>query len=368
MAVGMRDAPGDPSATSPPSAEETTVGLMLETRRSPGFRVWNPLGLSSGSPRLLLSGIPVPGTTSPEPYPMLAVMETARPSESTHDRWLVCGEPNPSKMRRRWACAYSSPVSRAATLSLSAPSRYCDSRSRSEEHTSELQSHRDLHSFPTRRSSDLPLEDAPALGLRVLLAGKPVRDAVVERAVEVLRLSVLKREPHRAGHHLHELLVGQGREVVGRDHPEHLGERRAAGGGRAVRVHPPGAVAHAHRVPDHGPVLREIDLGEDAPHRENVGGHLATELTLIEEVRAPLADRLQGVGELGEAHLLPLPVDPPVLVEVAPRLVGEPEDLLGDGEPEAGGPAQPEPLPREPYGGGVPPAPGRAPPPPPPPP
>src|SRR5476649_1866087 len=29
---------------------------------------------------------------------------------------------------------------------------------RSEEHTSELQSHRDLHSFPTRRSSDLGLE------------------------------------------------------------------------------------------------------------------------------------------------------------------------------------------------------------------
>src|SRR5476649_383021 len=29
------------------------------------------------------------------------------------------------------------------------------SAARSEEHTSELQSHRDLHSFPTRRSSDL---------------------------------------------------------------------------------------------------------------------------------------------------------------------------------------------------------------------
>src|SRR5476649_2475850 len=29
---------------------------------------------------------------------------------------------------------------------------------RSEEHTSELQSHRDLHSFPTRRSSDLCLQ------------------------------------------------------------------------------------------------------------------------------------------------------------------------------------------------------------------
>src|SRR5476649_220860 len=30
-------------------------------------------------------------------------------------------------------------------------------KNRSEEHTSELQSHRDLHSFPTRRSSDLCL-------------------------------------------------------------------------------------------------------------------------------------------------------------------------------------------------------------------
>src|SRR5882672_10083462 len=31
----------------------------------------------------------------------------------------------------------------------------CTVKKRSEEHTSELQSHRDLHSFPTRRSSDL---------------------------------------------------------------------------------------------------------------------------------------------------------------------------------------------------------------------
>src|SRR5476649_324817 len=33
---------------------------------------------------------------------------------------------------------------------------------RSEEHTSELQSHRDLHSFPTRRSSDLECHGAKA--------------------------------------------------------------------------------------------------------------------------------------------------------------------------------------------------------------
>src|SRR5882672_5059131 len=32
-----------------------------------------------------------------------------------------------------------------------------NARNRSEEHTSELQSHSDLHSFPTRRSSDLGL-------------------------------------------------------------------------------------------------------------------------------------------------------------------------------------------------------------------
>src|SRR5476649_2740632 len=34
---------------------------------------------------------------------------------------------------------------------------FSDALNRSEEHTSELQSHSDLHSFPTRRSSDLHL-------------------------------------------------------------------------------------------------------------------------------------------------------------------------------------------------------------------
>src|SRR5476649_2816189 len=37
---------------------------------------------------------------------------------------------------------------------------------RSEEHTSELQSHRDLHSFPTRRSSDLCCRWRPEAGAR----------------------------------------------------------------------------------------------------------------------------------------------------------------------------------------------------------
>src|SRR5215211_6235742 len=41
-------------------------------------------------------------------------------------------------------------------------------RPRSEEHTSELQSHSDLHSFPTRRSSDLARADVDGgVGLRL---------------------------------------------------------------------------------------------------------------------------------------------------------------------------------------------------------
>src|SRR5476649_1832260 len=38
---------------------------------------------------------------------------------------------------------------------------HAETRRRSEEHTSELQSHRDLHSFPTRRSSELAAPAGP---------------------------------------------------------------------------------------------------------------------------------------------------------------------------------------------------------------
>src|SRR5260221_718150 len=52
---------------------------------------------------------------------------------------------------------------------------------RSEEHTSELQSHRDLHSFPTRRSSDLqwfviPHPGRYVTGRWLLLAARNVSD------------------------------------------------------------------------------------------------------------------------------------------------------------------------------------------------
>src|SRR5882672_9111299 len=51
---------------------------------------------------------------------------------------------------------------------------------RSEEHTSELQSHRDLHSFPTRRSSDLQIPDEPLQPRRDLSHGR-CRRGVPER-------------------------------------------------------------------------------------------------------------------------------------------------------------------------------------------
>src|SRR4030095_12282508 len=56
-------------------------------------------------------------------------------------------------------CTSASTVTRGSTTTFrrrSTPtSRACSKAARSEEHTSELQSHRDLHSFPTRCSSDL---------------------------------------------------------------------------------------------------------------------------------------------------------------------------------------------------------------------
>src|SRR5215204_6317256 len=52
-------------------------------------------------------------------------------------------------------CRRAKPMPSARTVAVDA---------RSEEHTSELQSHRDLHSFPTRRSSDLAPVFATQLG------------------------------------------------------------------------------------------------------------------------------------------------------------------------------------------------------------
>src|SRR5476649_930829 len=63
-------------------------------------------------------------------------------------------------------------------------------RPRSEEHTSELQSHRDLHSFPTRRSSDLRASPAHP--------GERSFQSVVPRRQRLLVEAALSRAHHPA--------------------------------------------------------------------------------------------------------------------------------------------------------------------------
>src|SRR5262252_3272121 len=67
------------------------------------------------------------------------------------------------RQRSRWR----KPTDECSALSPSIPAPSTSIR-RSEEHTSELQSHRDLHSFPTRRSSDLLIDElVPATTITV---------------------------------------------------------------------------------------------------------------------------------------------------------------------------------------------------------
>src|SRR5476649_2069121 len=71
---------------------------------------------------------------------------------SLHDALPICPRRLHERPARVAACA-NDPRHPGRAVSGRGDSRL---RSRSEEHTSELQSHSDLHSFPTRRSSDLP--------------------------------------------------------------------------------------------------------------------------------------------------------------------------------------------------------------------
>ena len=99
---------------------------------------------------------------------MLAVIETARPSLSTHERCVVCGEPKAG-------------------------------------------------------------EDPAPLLRRVLLSRQPLGDPAVLLTVEVGRLAILERQLHRPCHHPHVLCLRHGRQLVGGDDFEHLGQRRATG-------------------------------------------------------------------------------------------------------------------------------------------
>ncbi len=84
MAERIRFEPALPTASlTPPSGVVTTVGAIIEGMRRPAGAVKKPEGLRSSSPMMLLRWIPVPGTTRPEPSPLVQVTEQASPPAST---------------------------------------------------------------------------------------------------------------------------------------------------------------------------------------------------------------------------------------------------------------------------------------------
>ena len=86
----MRLEPALPSTSSTsPSAPSTTVGAIIDGIRRPGGAVKKPSGLRSSSPMTLLRWMPVPGTTSPEPSPLVHVTAHAPPSPSSTETCVV---------------------------------------------------------------------------------------------------------------------------------------------------------------------------------------------------------------------------------------------------------------------------------------
>src|SRR5476649_2014194 len=70
---------------------------------------------------------------------------------SLHDALPISGK---SEMARSPILISTGAILLTSIADVPKPPAFCP-MARSEEHTSELQSHSDLHSFPTRRSSDL---------------------------------------------------------------------------------------------------------------------------------------------------------------------------------------------------------------------
>src|SRR5882672_2750334 len=111
----------------------------------------------------------------------LGVAELARDRKSTrlnssHTEiyTLSLHDALPISSRARGRAPASPSSSRAAPAPAAPPlarAGRCRVGTRSEEHTSELQSHRDLHSFPTRRSSDLFTRTRTRAGFSFFFSG-----------------------------------------------------------------------------------------------------------------------------------------------------------------------------------------------------
>src|SRR5476649_518320 len=108
----------------------------------------SPCGADRKSTRLNSSHTEIYTLSLHDALPILALQCPVVPYEGQHDDEQRHAEHHPDELHVRVAM-----------------------RCRSEEHTSELQSHRDLHSFPTRRSSDLS----------AAVSGGPVRGSARRR-------------------------------------------------------------------------------------------------------------------------------------------------------------------------------------------
>jgi hypothetical protein len=108
----MRLEPAEPSDSVGPSAPRTIVGAIIDGSRRPGGWVKNPYGERSCSPIMLLRWMPVPGTTSPLPSPLVHVAAQAQPSSSIAEMWVV----EPSRWRNSGVrCAWASSIAASST-------------------------------------------------------------------------------------------------------------------------------------------------------------------------------------------------------------------------------------------------------------
>src|SRR3954470_6702115 len=89
IAERVRFDPAEPSTSSGRPSSSTTVGAIIDGSRRPGGCVNQPAGERSCSPIMLLTWTPVPGTTIPDPSPLVVVTLQAQPSASSTDTWVV---------------------------------------------------------------------------------------------------------------------------------------------------------------------------------------------------------------------------------------------------------------------------------------
>jgi hypothetical protein len=89
IALRMRFDPPLPVTANQPSSRVIAVGAIIEDRRRSSGQPWGPEGLTSSSPSMLLSIMPVPGTSAPQPSPFDRVTEAALPAASITLMWVV---------------------------------------------------------------------------------------------------------------------------------------------------------------------------------------------------------------------------------------------------------------------------------------